>query len=446
VVAIELSHVTKEYHLGGLRKINHLTGSLFSRSSGNHAPRHAVLKALDNVDLTVNKGEVLGIIGQNGAGKSTLLKLIARIIVPTSGQVKVHGSVAPLMEIGGGFAQEFTGRENILLTGAVLGMQRRAIARKFDDIVAFSELEGFIDEPIKHYSTGMTMRLAFSIATAADAEILVIDEVLAVGDLTFQRKCIDRMENIIKRQGRTVVLVSHNIRHIERLCNRALLLDRGRSVAQGDSAEVCELFNEMNDETLRAAALEQAKSSAERRSPPEIELIEVMLVGSDKRPVEQIFYMSDFTVLMRFRSITELADLTFGLGLHTADFVDLATHNSERQLRIAKLAPGDHEIRCKVRRVPLVPGVYSLRIGVTAGSSARPVFYSENVTKLQIVAPARREIPSWMREGFIALDASWEGLGEPVVNQRDTDRDSVDSPNSRVDTSDIRTVAKGSVR
>src|SRR5205085_2887023 len=180
--------------------------------------------------------------GTNGAGKSTMLKMLARITVPTSGTVRVRGKIAPLIEVGAGLISELTGRENVFLNGIILGMSYRQIKSKFDEIVAFAELEEFIDTPIKRYSSGMAVRLGFSIATCVDADILIVDEVLAVGDLAFQRKCFDRMEDMIKRQGKTVLLVSHNTRQIERLCSRVILMDHGRVVADDSPGKVCDLF------------------------------------------------------------------------------------------------------------------------------------------------------------------------------------------------------------
>ena len=171
---------------------------------------------------------MVGIIGHNGAGKSTLLKMLARISTPTSGSVKVNGRISPLIEVGAGFVPDFTGRENVYLNASILGMKKKEIDRKFDEIVDFAEMAEFIDTPVKRYSSGMQVKLAFAVATSVESEILIVDEVLAVGDLAFQRKCIDRMDTLIRRDGRTVLVVSHNIRQIERLCSRALLLDHGR--------------------------------------------------------------------------------------------------------------------------------------------------------------------------------------------------------------------------
>ena len=197
--------------------------------------------ALKDVSFTVNRGEVVGIIGRNGAGKSTLLKILSRITEPTTGFAEICGRVGSLLEVGTGFHPELTGRENIYLNGAILGMRKAEIERKFDEIVAFAEIETFIDTPVKHFSTGMYLRLAFAVAAYLEPEILIVDEVLAVGDANFQRKCLDKMEDI-GQQGRTVLLVSHNMSAITRMCSRAVLINEGKVVKDGPAAEVVSVY------------------------------------------------------------------------------------------------------------------------------------------------------------------------------------------------------------
>ncbi len=200
--------------------------------------------ALEDVSFEVRQGEAIGIIGRNGAGKSTLLKVLSRITEPTRGRVRVAGRVGSLLEIGTGFHNELTGRENIFLNGAILGMRRSEIQRRFDEIVAFAEVEKFLDTAVKHYSSGMYMRLAFAVAAYLDPEILLVDEVLAVGDIEFQKKCLGRMGDIA-HTGRTVLFVSHNMASIANLCSRALLLERGRLVAEGPAQGVVQQYLEM---------------------------------------------------------------------------------------------------------------------------------------------------------------------------------------------------------
>jgi len=193
--------------------------------------------ALKDIDFTISEGDRLGIIGRNGAGKSTLLKILSRITEPTTGRVSIKGKVSSLLEVGTGFHPELTGRENIYLNGAILGMSKKELDRKFDEIVDFAEVARFLDTPVKRYSSGMHVRLAFAVAAHLEPDILIVDEVLAVGDVQFQKKCIGKMENVAQ-EGRTVIFVSHNMEAIQRLCRRSILLDEGKIVKQGDTAEV----------------------------------------------------------------------------------------------------------------------------------------------------------------------------------------------------------------
>lgn len=198
--------------------------------------------ALRDINLTVNKGEIVGIIGANGTGKSTLLKILSRITPPTDGEIQIRGKVASLLEIGTGFHPELTGRENIFLNGAILGMSQKEVARKFNDIVEFSGVERFIDTPVKRYSSGMYVRLAFAVAAHMDPDILLVDEVLAVGDAEFQKKCLGKMSEVTRRAGRTILFVSHNMAAIQKLCTRTVLLEKGEIAMVGDTRKVIEHY------------------------------------------------------------------------------------------------------------------------------------------------------------------------------------------------------------
>jgi ABC-type polysaccharide/polyol phosphate transport system ATPase subunit len=333
----------------------------------------------------VEEGEVLGIIGTNGAGKSTMLKLLARITVPTSGAVSVRGKIAPLIEVGAGLISELTGRENVFLNGIILGMSYRQIKTKFDEIVAFAELEEFIDTPIKRYSSGMAVRLGFSIATCVDADILIVDEVLAVGDLAFQRKCFDRMEDMIKRQGKTVLLVSHNTRQIERLCSRVILMDHGRVVADDAPGKVCDLFYERSDEKIKVSSAE-GKASRWKNTllTDDLEVLDVQFLTASGQPTDVVSYKSDITVRVRFLARNDLKRPVFLVGVHTTDFLYLTRHHSERQLKVERLASGTYEIVCKISQCPLLPGVYALLLGIGEGFGASSLFYAENLVHFQV--------------------------------------------------------------
>ena len=240
-IAIRVDNLSKLYHIGRAQQrhdtLRDALVSAFKRSNVATLERSDELWALQDVALEVKQGEVVGIIGRNGAGKSTLLKILSRITEPTSGLAEIHGRVGSLLEVGTGFHPELTGRENIYLNGAVLGMRRFEIDRKFDEIVAFAEIERFLDTPVKRYSSGMYVRLAFAVAAHLEPEILLVDEVLAVGDQAFQKKCLGKMGDVAK-EGRTVLFVSHNMVAVQTLCQRAFWLDAGRLNAEGAVSQI----------------------------------------------------------------------------------------------------------------------------------------------------------------------------------------------------------------
>ncbi|RIK41394.1 MAG: ABC transporter ATP-binding protein [Chloroflexi bacterium] len=247
-LALRVEQMSKQYRIGQLQPYQSLREALVqsvqrplaklrSRRNGQEAAAGKTIWALKDVSFEVQHGEVVGIIGRNGAGKSTLLKILSRITEPTTGRVEGYGRVGSLLEVGTGFHPELTGRENLYLNGAILGMRRSEIERKFDEIVAFAELEQFLDTPVKRYSSGMYMRLAFAVAAHLEPEILIVDEVLAVGDVAFQKKCLGKMDEVA-RAGRTVLFVSHNMTAVENLCNLVIWIDSGQVVEEGAPAGV----------------------------------------------------------------------------------------------------------------------------------------------------------------------------------------------------------------
>ena len=254
-LAIKIDHISKEYRLGAIGG-GTLRGDLQSwmaRIRGKEDPNSLIgsdtamhkgerFLALDDVSFSVKKGEALGIIGHNGAGKSTLLKLLSRVTAPTSGAISYNGRIASMLEVGTGFHPELTGRENVYMNGAILGMTKAEIDKKFDQIVEFAEMEKFIDTPVKRYSSGMYVKLAFAVAAHLDSEIMVMDEVLAVGDMKFQQKCLGKMGDAANTEGRTVLYVSHNMNTIRQLCTRCIVLDHGKLVFDGDTEQAIEKY------------------------------------------------------------------------------------------------------------------------------------------------------------------------------------------------------------
>lgn len=414
---IEVDHVTKEFQLGQMTSLGQSLRNGVRRLRGLPVEQRPPFKALDDVSFSVAAGEVVGIIGHNGAGKSTLLKLLANISQPTRGRVRVHGRIAPLIEVGAGFVPEFTGRENVFLNASILGMTRAEIKRKFDEIVDFAEMAEFIDTPVKRYSSGMQVKLAFAVATSIEAEILIVDEVLAVGDLAFQRKCFDRMEDLIKRQQRTVLLVSHNIRQVERLCSRVTLFDHGRKVADGPARDVCNLFYSQSDEkiNLQARQTQAALKSLSAQSSGEIELIGVQFLDASGERVDHLRHDSDCSIVLTYMAKVDIVNVIFGVGVHTTDFIYLADRDTEDDgLVVPKVAAGQFSITCRIGRFPLLPGNYSLRLGVAVGPVYRIAFYAENVHPFQVVGQE-----SARSQGYVRLKTDWQvQVPEPAVMLR----------------------------
>jgi ABC-type polysaccharide/polyol phosphate transport system ATPase subunit len=361
---IEVKNITKEYNLGTLTSLKDTLLNQYNRIRGLPVEKRARFKALNEVSFGVEAGEVLGIIGHNGAGKSTLLKILAGIVTPTSGSVDVKGKVAPLIEVGAGLVPDMTGRENIYLNATILGMKRAEIDKKFDEIVAFSELEEFIDTPIKRYSSGMQVKLGFSIATSVDADILIVDEVLAVGDLAFQRKCFQRVEDLIKQQGKTVLLVSHNIRQVVRLCTRVLLLDHGKITADGEAFDVSERFYEQSNKKIQENQTEERSSEAKIKSSGEVELLDITLLDSSRMETDEIVSGDALRVRLKLLVHKGIKKPEVIVGTHTTDFVYLTAGSTAVFEDRLDFDEGIHEVEYIIPSFPLVTGTYCIRLTI----------------------------------------------------------------------------------
>jgi lipopolysaccharide transport system ATP-binding protein len=405
---IEVSHLTKEYRLGALQGLKQTLLNTAARLTGKEVQERPLFKALDDISFSIEQGEVVGIIGHNGAGKSTLLKMLARISTPTSGSVKVNGRIAPLIEVGAGFVPDFTGRENVYLNGSILGMSKKEIDRKFDEIVDFAEMAEFIDTPVKRYSSGMQVKLAFAVATSIESEILIVDEVLAVGDLAFQRKCFDRTEELIRQQGRTVLVVSHNIRQIERMCKRVMLLNHGKVIADGAPKLVCDKFYAQSQSKIAANNASTKQRRGRYESTGEIELIAITMEDNMGQSLVHIHTGDAFSVHIKLKCHKDLENVTIGLGIHTTDFVYLTTHNSEVMNTKTNLDTGDHDIYLRIDHFPLLPGTYMWRMGITCGDTGKAVFYGDNLHQIAVEPPNDSRVPSSMRDGFFVLRANWD--------------------------------------
>ncbi len=319
--------------------------------SHSASPASGIFWALKDVSFEVQPGEVVGIIGRNGAGKSTLLKILSRITEPTSGRATIRGRIGSLLEVGTGFHPELTGRENVYLSGSILGMSRREIDRKFDEIVAFAEVEQFLDTPVKRYSSGMYVRLAFAVAAHLEPEILLVDEVLAVGDATYQRRCIDRM-NQIARSGRSVLFVSHNMELIPRLCERAILLDRGRVAVAGPASQV---VSDYLEETA-ACCTDEDLSRRPRFGDGRALFTHIWLVGPDGLPRGSHPSGDDLRVRVRIQSQTQIPDAALAVNVSSAAGARIHSGWTREVGFPVFLNQGAQEYQCHFRTVRIRPG------------------------------------------------------------------------------------------
>jgi lipopolysaccharide transport system ATP-binding protein len=357
-IAIRVENLGKQYRIGKRERYKTLRDTLAdtatapfrwlrhcSSTNGSGAPDH--IWALKDVSFEIPHGEVVGIIGRNGAGKSTLLKVLSRITEPTEGEAEIHGRVGSLLEVGTGFHAELTGRENIYLNGAILGMPKAEIARKFDEIVAFAEIEKFLDTPVKHYSSGMYMRLAFAVAAHLEPDVIVVDEVLAVGDAAFQKKCLGKMGEAAKG-GRTVIFVSHQLNQIRRLCERCIWLDAGSVRSVGPTYSVVSAYEAaMSSPAAGCGPRENTNSQKFRFTKWEI---------SSPRASEPNVVATRGPIDVKF-SVEVRRSLS-------ACFLGIALYNSQRQLLWGNgvghldLPAGNHDLVYTFDSLPLQPGVY----------------------------------------------------------------------------------------
>jgi lipopolysaccharide transport system ATP-binding protein len=397
-LAIHISGLSKRYRIG-IRDKHPTIQEMLMRavSAPLHKVRHWVsgtnsstgsewIWALRDVDFEVKKGEVIGIIGRNGAGKTTLLKLLSGITEPTAGYADIYGRVGSLLEVGTGFHMELTGRENIFMNGAILGMRRKEIKRKFDEIVAFSEIERFLDTPVKRYSSGMYVRLAFAVAAHLEPEILIVDEVLSVGDIRFQKKCLGKMQDISHGQGRTVLFVSHNMDSIQRLCSHCLILEQGKLIAHGDTV---------------STVLKYISSNSYQSQPNHwIDVSEVRRRGTGEARFSAVRYSSlndafsfhpyssgplEFLLAIEsdsYRSVDSLAvtiyDKTAGTKLVNADIAAIG--------QVIDLKKGHNVVRLRIEQLHLNPDVYILGLWLKdKGLKWTPLDYLESAFEIEVV-------------------------------------------------------------
>lgn len=417
--AIHVDQLSKQYRLGAAQdpayhtlrdQISEFCSSSWRKLWRRGKPKLAASTetsfwALNDVSFDVQHGEVVGVVGRNGAGKSTFLKILSRITEPTSGRVELRGRVGSLLEVGTGFHPELTGRENIYLNGAILGMRRFEIKRKFDDIVEFAEIGRFLDTPVKRYSSGMYVRLAFAVASYLDPEVLIVDEVLAVGDAQFQKKCLGRM-NEVHREGRTVLFVSHNMAAVRSLCTRAVLLERGEVALDASTAEVVDRYLQVGQATESTRDIPE---DAERISNGQARIRRVSLSNVEQQPTSQFYLGQPFRVTFECDLFESIPDGHFEVSVSNTEDTHIlysTTINGGRPSQ--PLAAGRHVVSAVLDSV-LLPRNYTIAVGVHR-DDATALDYVPRACAFEVLRIATDQhghYPWPMVRGHVRVDASW---------------------------------------
>lgn len=354
-VVLSIDHLVKSFRIHQQR-----TNSLKELIAARGRNRYEEFVAVDDVTFEVHEGEVFGVIGQNGSGKSTLLKCMAGILQPNAGTVRVTRRMGALLELGAGFHPELTGRENIYLNAAILGMARKEIAVRFDDIVDFSGLHTFIDQPVKTYSSGMYVRLAFAVAINVDPQLLIVDEILAVGDVSFQRRCMEKFVEF-RNEGRTIVLVTHDLGSVKNLCDRAIWLEHGKAVAQGDPAELVDTYTER---MLGATA--HLTDGTSRRGSGEVQITTVeMFVGDDDTPVRRCRTGDRVRLRLGYHADKAVPQPVIGIEIEALGGTTVTAPTTRDVGLVPTTMRGSGVVEVVLPRIDLLPGTYDLHTSVT---------------------------------------------------------------------------------
>src|SRR6185369_11415692 len=423
-LAISVRDLGNQYRIGGRQERHEtfmaaLTAAMAAplrrlRRIGKPVPEEQIFWALRNISFELNRGEVLGIIGRNGAGKSTLLKLLSRITEPTEGRMEIHGRLGSLLEVGTGFHPELTGRENIFLNGTILGMKRREVSRKFDEIVDFSGIEQFLDTPVKRYSSGMYVRLAFAVAAHLEPEILVVDEVLAVGDVEFQKKCLGKMSEVAG-EGRTILFVSHNMGAIKTLCSQAMLIHQGTMVSKGAVEQTVAAYLDLNSPIQEHGMI---SDDAQRFGSGDALLRRVELRDGSGQPTAQVMLGQRFKIATVFEVSNQIEDAFIEIGISTLDGLRVATVQSiDEEQPCLSLKTGFHEIVVEVD-MTLLPREYVIDvvIGHLSGLVVDWVERTFQFTALN-VAPDSTDHYRWSEvRGFVRPKSVWQGPNPVTPN------------------------------
>ena len=359
---IRVERLGKRYRIGhvrGPRTLREDLVDLVRAPFRRAAARDGTVWALRDVSLEVKRGEVVGIIGGNGAGKSTLLKILSRIVTPSEGWARIEGRVGSLLEAGTGFHSELTGRENVYMSGAILGMRKAEISRKFDEIVAFADIGPFLDTPVKRYSSGMQVRLAFAVAAHLEPQVLIVDEVLAVGDAEFQKKCLGRMADVSRSDGRTVLFVSHNMDAVQRLCGRSVLLEHGRTVAAGETAAVVAQYLARAEGPSSAGAWIDL-SSVERTGGGVARAVRARYWSDTAAAGGQPYPDGPLTIGLVIDAVASCTIASLAVTLYDLQGTKLVNADTIAFGRTLRLEAGEHQVTLRIPELHLNPGVYMM--------------------------------------------------------------------------------------
>ena len=365
-----------------------------------------IVWSLRDINLDIHQGDAVGIIGKNGAGKSTLLKLLSRVTSPTTGEIKVKGRIASLLEVGTGFHPELSGRENIYLNGAILGMRKNEITRKLDEIIDFSGVERYVDTPVKRYSSGMYVRLAFAVAAHLESEILIVDEVLAVGDAEFQKKCLGKMGDISKGEGRTVLFVSHNMAAVQSLCNKGIVLENGRIVFDGDVSGAINRYTEIGSSKIQ-------NEDFEVKLDKDVFKIAPKLVNVQQKETNSFSALDDLFITLEIHTehLINFKDYVIELKILDNFGMVLATMSTYLSSFVIDTDRTYFSLKVNVKSLNLIKGNYNVSLIVVNYNNTANVFEKENFLSFEIIDTLKaniiREINPRLH-GNIALNATWE--------------------------------------
>lgn len=400
-VVISVKNISKKYRI-----FNHPADRIKQTLSLGYGHFYREFEAINNVSFDIKKGDAVGIIGRNGSGKSTLLQLLCGILKPNSGSISVNGRITALLELGAGFDGEFSGRENIYFQGALMGLSKLEVDKRFDKIAAFADIGDFIDQPVRTYSSGMYVRLAFANMIHVDSDIIIIDEALAVGDEEFKIKCFSKLTEYLRDHEKVVILVSHSALQIEQICSHALWLDKGCLIQQGSTEQVCDAYQTSIQEHLKNEKKANDSKGTITFNSSEIDITRVFFSKKgDTQPIDSVESHSSFNIVIDFIAHIDLKSPEIIVGFH-ADIISFIT--AATTINIAEklhFKRGAHRIVCSITNLPLMPGMYQSRIRIL-NEKRRTLWAGHSISTLSVTPPFNMDM-SKVAPGYTDMSFEW---------------------------------------